>query len=220
MLLLLMAWPIHQPLKFWEVFLGFHFLSRCTRPPRSAAGPRHTESCKANKTKQNKMNDRGLGADGGQETDYPLGIGWDVAICEESRSLRWIYVHPTHQALHETSVPVFLQQQQAGFRMVYERVCHRIGKNESIKTGDVVQASDSSFQVLNVFVFYMRSKHQAAVGIIGGRVKGGNASAKVNSALSYLLRKHAHFPAQEFRDSGCDIERERGEGHDERSPSS
>jgi hypothetical protein len=161
------------------------------------------------------LNDWGFGADSSRKTDYPLSVSRDIAICEQNRGLGRFYVHPAHQTLHKTCVPVFFQQPQAGFRMVYERVCRWVGKDESIKAGDIVQTATASSQVSNILIVCMRGERQAAVRAIGGWVKDGNTTAIINSAFSYLRRKYAHFPAQELRDGGCDIERERREGHDE-----
>ena len=101
--------------------------------------------------------------------------------------------------------------------MVYESVCRWVGEDESKESGDIVQleTTNASSQVSNLLVFYMRGEHQATVCSIGGWVKAGNTTARIDSAVCYLRRKHAHWPAQEFRNGGCDIEWERGEGHDE-----
>ena len=160
------------------------------------------------------LNDWGFGADSSRKTDYPLSVGRDVAICEQSRGLGRIYVHPAHQALHKTGIPIFFQQPQASFRMVYERVCHWVRKDESIKSGDIVQMADALSQVSNILIVCMWGEHQAAVCVIRGWVKAGNMTVIINSAFSYLQQKYTHFPAQEFRDGGCGIEQEQREGHD------
>ena len=161
-----------------------------------------------------RLDDWGFGVGSGRKTDDPLGVGRDVTVGEQDRGLGRFHMHPMHQTLYKACVPVFFQQPKAGFRMMYERVCLWVGEDESKEFGDIVQTTNASSQVSNLLVFYMRGERQAAIYAIGGWVQAGNTTTIIDSAVLYLRRKLAHWPAQEISNGGCDIEWERRKGHD------
>ena len=120
-----------------------------------------------------------------------------------------------HQTLYEARIPIFVQEPEANFGMMYEGMCVWIREDELKKFGDIVQATYATLKVSDLLTIHMWSNRQAAIRVIGSWVKAWQAAVVVDCAIPFLRRELTHRQAKEVSNGDLDIEWKWGIGHGE-----
>ena len=137
-----------------------------------------------------------------------FSFGWKVAVGERGGGLGCVSRDPVHETLDETSIPIFLQEPEANFGVVYEWVCGGVGEDELKKLGAIVQTPYVSLKIFDLLILHMRSNCQATVRTIGSWAEAWQAAMVINSAAAVpiLRKKLAHQQVKEVSDRDLDIE--------------
>ena len=144
-----------------------------------------------------------------------FGFGWNVAVGEQDSGFGRVHRDPMHETLYEARVPIFVQEPEANFGVMYEGMCVWVREDELKKFGDIVQATYAPLKVSNLLIIHMWSNRQAAIRAIGSWVEAWQAAVVVDSAIPLLWRELTHRQAEEISDGDLDIEWEWGIGHGE-----
>ena len=74
------------------------------------------------------------------------------------------------------------------------------------KPGAVIQTSNMSFEILDLFIAYMRAQCQATIRGIGSRGEAGQAAVVIYIAVPILREELAHWQEKEVGDRDLNIE--------------
>ena len=129
-----------------------------------------------------------------------FGFGWNVAVGEQDSGFGRVHRDPMHETLYKARVPIFVQEPEANFGVMYEGMCVWVREDELKKFDDIVQATYAPLKVSNLLIIHMWSNRQAAIRAIGSWVEAWQAAVVVDSAIPLLWRELTHRQAEEISD--------------------